>query len=159
MNLDDFSMVELVQRIQPKLMVELGTGDGDTSSRVMEVLRKDAILITINWPNPPSGDNPMKYLAPWISDPRLAIIYSDTREQAEEFADGCIDLLYIDSTHTCECATKECNAYRPKMRSGATVVVDDLDQNDMRKFWDALPYEKTEFRNGCRGMFRYEPAQ
>lgn len=155
----EFTLAELVVRLQSKCIVELGTGDGATASSIMKVLHRGAILTTINWPNPPSGDDPLKHLLHWAGDPRLEIVCGDTREQAWRFDNHTIDLLYIDSTHTCECATQELAAYRPKLRDGATVVVDDLDHNDMRTFWDKLPYTKVEYNGGRVGVLHYREGR
>lgn len=155
---DEFYLPDLVARLRPGLMVELGTGDGSTAARVMAVLPAEGRLVTINWPNPPSGDNPERYLAPWLADPRLRLIRGDTREQAHLFEDGAIDILFIDSTHTNECARTEWDLYRPRMKPGAWVAVDDLDHGDMMAFWDRLPYpRRVVLRDGTLGVFRYDP--
>ena len=152
----DFDMRALVVGLEPKLIVELGTGDGATAARMMSVLPIGAKLVTINWPNPPSGDNPKKYLKDWLADPRLTIVFGDTRHEAWRFQDRSIDLLFIDSTHTLDCASAEWDAYRPKLKNGATVVVDDLDDNDMRKFWDGIKYVSALSRSSTLGVFKYE---
>lgn len=152
----DFDMRALIVGLEPKLIVELGTGDGATAARMMSVLPIGAKLVTINWPNPPSGDNPMRYLGRWVSDDRLRIVFGDTRDYAWMFTDRSIDLLHIDSTHTCDCASAELAEYKPKLRNRATVVVDDLDHNDMMEFWNKLPYTKIVSRSGSLGVFKYE---
>lgn len=151
---EEFSLPKLIQWLQPKVVVELGTGDGATANRIMTVLPSYGRLVCINWPNPPSGDNPQRYLAPWLNDTRLMLICGDTRDtEISERVPNNIDVLHIDSTHTYECASVEWELYRPKMRDGGTVVVDDLDHNDMNIFWGELPYEKTVVNNGRVGMF------
>lgn len=149
-----FSIAKLVHKLRPRLVVELGTGDGFTASTIMRVLLPDSRLITVNWPNPPSGDNPNRYLSEYLTDQRLTIIYGDTRDDAviQAIPDG-INILHIDSTHTYDCASAEWNLYRPKMSNGGTVVVDDLNHNDMERFWDELPYDKTKVSFGRIGLF------
>jgi predicted O-methyltransferase YrrM len=146
---------KLVRRLRPKFVIELGTGRGRTAAQIAAALHEFSFFATINWPNPPSGDDVGAELAPWRGSNRIVQVLGDTREQAWRFPDGAVDLLYIDSTHTCECASAEWALYRPKLADGAVVVVDDIDHGDMRRFWDALPYDKVELRCGAAGMFCY----
>lgn len=138
-------------------IVELGCGDGMSASEVMRVLGDYGHLTCVNWPNPPSGDDPRRYLTPWLSDPRLRLVFGDTCDQ--ELADtvpDCIDLLYIDSTHTRECAEAEWRLWRPKLAARATVIIDDLDHNDMMDFWGLLHYDKQVVTDGRVGIVHYE---
>lgn len=152
----DFDIVYLVQALGPRIVVELGTGDGVAASRIIEVMRPDSCLVTINWPSPPSGDNPDRYLWKWLGDPRLTLIYGDTRDpKVAAMVPNNIDLLYVDSTHTAECATEEWRLYKPKLADTAVVVFDDLDHNDMAVFWRGLVGEKETVRCGRVGILRY----
>lgn len=156
--MEEVSLADLVAKLKPRLVVELGTGDGYTASAVMSALPEDGRLITVNWPNPPSGDNPWRYLERWMNDSRLTLIFGDTRDrEVIALVPDNIDILYIDSTHEYACAALEWDLYRPKLRAGAVVLVDDLNHNDMHKFWNELPYEKIELRHGEQGMFTYDP--
>lgn len=157
--MNDLLLIELIEKHRPKLIVELGTGDGVSAAAMMCVLPKDSALVTINWPNPPSGDNPERYLATWANDPHLRIVYGDTRQQAHLFEDQSIGMLCIDSTHMFECAAEEWIAYRCKLADGAVVVVDDLDHNDMFRFWLALPYSKSKHQGGRVGVFVYDRSK
>jgi predicted O-methyltransferase YrrM len=145
---------KLVRRLKPKFVVELGTGDGRTAAQIAAALHEFSYFVTINWPNPPSGDDVGHELAPWFGSKRIELILGDTREQAYRFFDGTIDLLFIDSTHDFATINVEWILYKPKLAKEAIVIVDDLNHNDMYKFWDPLPYEKCVIEN--RGVFRYE---
>ena len=149
-------LAAFVVALQPTSVVELGTGGGVGASHVMGVLPRGATFTTVNWPAPPSGDDSRECLAPWAGDERLVVVLGDTRdpEVAQCVPDG-VDLLYIDSTHTRECAEAELALWGPKLADGAVVVMDDLTHNDLMQFWDALPYEKCLVWGGCGGMFRY----
>lgn len=153
----EFSLARMVLELQPKLIVELGVGDGATAVQVMNALAADGRLIGINWPNPPSGDNPSRYLGPWLDDQRLTILYGDTRDAwvVASVPDG-IELLHIDSTHSLACISDEWRLYEPKLANKATVVIDDLDVNDMRVFWDRLTGDKEVVYDGRVGILRYK---
>lgn len=147
---------KLVRRLKPRFVVELGTGDGRAAAQIAAALHEFSYFATINWPNPPSGDQVGKELAPWACSNRIQQVLGDTREQAWRIPDNVIDLLYIDSTHEYGCVIAEWILYKPKLADSAIVVVDDINHNDMRRFWDAVPYDKCETNNGCAGMFQYE---
>lgn len=127
-------------------VLELGTGDGHSGSAIMRLLPADGRFTTINWPNPPSGDDVGKKLLPWENDQRLAQVLSDTREASPLLRNGVFDLLFIDSTHEYDTITVEWALYAPKLAAGALVCVDDIDfpGGGVRQWWDALAYEKVE---------------
>lgn len=151
MNLGDITFI-----MQPRRVVELGTGDGMTAAEVMRVLPHGSTLTCVNWPNPPSGDDPRRYLDPFWNDVRLSVLFGDTRDPAiaAQVPDG-IDLLSIDSTHEAACAAAEWELWRPKLADVALVVFDDLDHHDMRGFWQSLPYPRREARDGKAGIMLY----
>lgn len=149
---EDRWVARLVRRLKPKFIVELGTGSGRTAAQIAAAMHEFSFFCTINWPNPPSGDDVGAELAPWAGSRRVVRVLGDTREQAWRFPDRAVDLLYIDSTHTKECASAEWALYEPKLADGAVVVVDDLDHNDMREFWSSLPGEKVEVKGGRIGI-------
>lgn len=159
MSLEASVLKLLVAIKRPRRVVELGTGDGFTASEVMGILPQGSTYTTINWPNPPSGDNPWRYLEQWQRDQRLIVISGDTRDPwvSSRVQDG-IDLLYIDSTHEYECIKEEWKIYSKKLVHGATVVVDDLNHNDMMRFWEEVPFYKAVL-DGRIGVFSYEPEQ
>lgn len=147
---------KLVRRLQPNYVVELGTGRGRTAAQVMAALPQNAEFATINWPNPPSGDEVGAELYPWRDDFRLLELLGDTRDPGvAKLVDDHIDLLYIDSgtEHTYALISAEWTIYEPKLSDGAVVVCDDINHNDMRLFWDPLPYDKCEIWGGNAGLF------
>lgn len=155
--MSEWNLAHMIAHLQPRIIVELGTGDGATAANIMLSLPDGASLTTINWPNPPSGDNPHRYLAPWIGDPRLMLLFGDTRDpQVAARVPNNIGLLHIDSTHTRECAEAEWKLYEPKLAKVSVVVVDDLDHNDMMEFWDSLPSDRTIVRDGRVGIMRHQ---
>lgn len=90
---------DLVTLLQPKYVVELGTGAGYTAAIIATALPEDSYFATINWPNPPSGDDVGRELRPYLND-RIHQILGDTRDCSHHFLDNSIDLLYIDSGTT-----------------------------------------------------------
>ena len=150
-------LTNLIRMFGIRNIVELGTGDGYSSSCMLMALPLDGTLTTINWPNPPSGDNPLRYLGPFVTDTRLKMLSGDTRDLniVAQIFDG-IDLLFIDSTHTKECAETEWRLYEPKLADLAIVIIDDLNHNDMIDFWNWIPYWKIETLEGQIGIVGYQ---
>lgn len=150
------SWYKLIIFLQPKCIIELGTGAGHTAAKIMSVLPAASHFYTINWPNPPSGDPVGIELLPWANDKRLKQILGDTREVSEQIPNG-IDLLFIDSgtEHINALISAEWKLYAPKLVDGAIVICDDLTHNDMMDFWNSLPYEKTFIWNNLAGLFIY----
>ncbi len=148
----------MVLLLQPKYILELGTGRGRASANMMVTLPMTSNLITINLPNPPSGDNVGIELEPWKNDPRLHQILGDTREVRTQIAYG-IDLLFIDSgEHSYAQVSHEWALYKSVLMEGAIVCMDDIDANDMPRFWEELPYAKLSLPSLSPfgfGIFRY----
>lgn len=148
-------LAKLTRRLAPRVVVELGTGAGRTAAMIAAALTRGSTFATVNWPNPPSGDDvgrelraffagghaTMKriqdsltreefvrhYSATMIST--ITQFYGDTRDPSvvEHVPDG-INLLYVDSgtTHEYALVSVEWELYRPKLADGAIVVFDDV---------------------------------
>ena len=150
-------MAKLVRHLSPRFIVELGTSRGRTAAQIAAALPIGSRFTTINWPNPPSGDDVGVELLPWRSDPRITLELGDTRDEVWRFTDETIDLLYIDSgtIHEYALVSVEWELYRPKLVDGAVVIADDINDNDMRRWWNPLPYDKCEVWGGSAGMFYF----
>ena len=147
---------DLIRHLKPKHILELGTGAGTTAALIMEALSAESFLTTISWPNPPSGYPVGVKLEKWRGDERLRMITGDTIsvESRNQIKSLLIDILFIDSDHRYEHIKKEMDLYKWLLKDGCLVVVDDLDHDDMMRFWDELPYDKFDISNV--GFFRYE---
>ena len=149
-----FAMLEL----KPKRVLELGTGEGGSGAVMMLRLRLDSTFTTINWPNPPSGDDVGVKLRDWHGDPRFRQILGDTREVADQVEPG-VDLMFVDSgtKHTLELVSEEWRLYEPKLANEAVVIFDDIGVNDMPVFWVRLPHDKAliDFGPNAMGVLMY----
>jgi len=56
---------------------------------------------------------------------RVKPIRADTVEAAARFADGSVDFLYIDASHTYRGVMRDLAAWFPKVREGGTIAGDD----------------------------------
>ena len=148
----------LVWRVKPKYVLELGTGEGNGTRAMMQELPRESKLVTINWPNPPSGDEVGKVIRSYSADRRLTQILGDTREVHDQIAPG-IDFLYVDSgtDHVYSLVAEEWRLYEPKLADETICCFDDISVNDMPRFWDELPYDKIKTPiNGGFGIVHYK---
>lgn len=138
-------LTQVVARFKPRVILELGTGDGHSAAAMLQALPADGVLTTVNWPNPPSGDDGWRMLHPYRGDARLRYILGDSLEVRDRIVTP-IDLLFLDcgTEHTCRQTSAEWALYEPCMAPRGIVLVDDINHGDMRDFWDPLPYRKAE---------------
>lgn len=148
-----------VRMMKPALVVELGTGLGVSTLLILSELRATGRLVTCDLvPRP-------KFVPPTVmSDLRVRFVVGndlDLSTFGDELPVG-IDLLLIDTDHTYAQVSAEWRIYRHLCRPGALVVLDDINMNDMRRFWDSLSYPKLDLTAECHlsgfGIFRYETA-
>lgn len=132
-----------VRLLDPRYIVELGTGTGLSAKAMMKYLRPMSTLLTINWPNPPSGDNVGCELKDYASDFRLVQMLGDSRELRTAATKFC-EMMFIDSgtEHTYSLVSEEWRVWESALTDRALVLLDDIDANDMRRFWDELQHEK-----------------
>lgn len=158
MTLQELSLIgewqDRIRALQPRVVVELGTGQGASGAQIMRALNLDAWFYTINYAD---GHVFGEQLAPWNDDTRLTMLAADTLDIATLYkVPSAIDVLYIDTTHEAWHAAAELRLWQDKLRDGAIVFVDDLNHNDMELFWQSLPYEKYKTPSELQGVFRYD---
>lgn len=70
---------------------------------------------------------------------------NDTTEAAKVIKDlyTPVDFLFIDSAHTYKQSMKEFNTYKPLMREGGVICMDDFHRKEMDGVWEALPEPKV----------------
>jgi hypothetical protein len=56
---------------------------------------------------------------------QVEVIRSDTAAAAERFADGSVDFLYVDASHSYEGVVRDLIAWFPKVREGGLIAGDD----------------------------------
>lgn len=153
----------LVQKLEPKFVVELGAWRAyaslhmaaarPTTTVVTVDIHKDAEQkldkqITIENANQQPN---LYYINKWSWD-----AVNDVMSHGEK-----IDILFIDAWHTYEYAMLEWELYKPYLSSGALVICDDIhaDFDRMPEFWDSMPRPKIESEHihpGSKmGFFKY----
>lgn len=142
-----------VAYMQPKYVLELGTGQGVSGDLIMSALPAESKFTTINY-NYPANYCFGEQLSRWLSDKRLTILNADTIDpKTVDKVVKDVDLLFIDTLHEAWQAATELRNFQKILIDGAIVIVDDLSHNDMCDFWKSLDYEKVG--NKDQGIFRY----
>lgn len=140
-------LAALVAILEPKRVVELGTGDGASASFMMATLARDGVLVTIE-----VSDVADRHLESWRADPRLERIRGNDLDSSVHGKIGEIDFLYIDAEHVYDQVSREWKIYFPKVVSGGTIAMDDIHLNDgMTRFWDEIGEVKLDTGKNIHG--------
>ena len=126
----------LMEQLQPRLFVELGTHSGNSFSAFVqsaEACRLDARLVAVDhWVGDEhAGEyttNVYEELSRYIRNrygDRPTLLRKLFDEAVEEFDDGTIDLLHIDGLHTYEAVRHDFETWHPKLSSRAIVLFHD----------------------------------
>ncbi len=127
-----------VEKTQPNLIVETGTDMG-----------RSAIHLAMGWSEAKvvSID-----VAPHCTEKlrsfglgNVEAITANSVEASSNFADGSIDLLFLDSLHTYAHVSKELALFVPKVRKGGLVFMDDIHLGEeMERVWSEITQPKRE---------------
>lgn len=141
--------------MQPRHILELGTGEGESGKCIMTALSAGSRFTTID-NNEDRRKGIGERLSQWKSDERLTVIDADTTNpNTVKLVVGPVDLLFVDTQHTAQHVVAELNVFQGILEEGAIVIIDDLQHNDMWKFFSMLPYEKAGHKDG-QGFLRYK---
>ncbi len=133
-------LYSVAKELQPKLVVELGTCTGGSTSHLAAGTSGQVLSIDIEI----RADARERLL---VFD-NIEFIQGDTRSPelvAEVAKYGPIDLLFIDTDHTAEQVTAELALFGPLVRPGGLIFFDDIRMNPgMSAWWDNLGEDKLE---------------
>lgn len=148
-----------VKVLKPKNILELGTANGTATWCMFTAKEKETFVTTID-----IADN-FKYMAQDMIDGNYSFIHGDTisskimHELRLKNMERSIDFLFIDSHHIYSHITQEWALYQQFLTDESLVIVDDINHNDMRKFWDEIEYEKLDISSDCHysgfGIFNF----
>lgn len=129
--------LEVAKEIEPKTIVEIGTGKGGTFYLMTKIADKKARLISIDLPGGPFGGGYEHWRIPLIRsfarDSQEIILLRDDSHKEETIkklkdilGGGMIDLLFIDGDHIYEGVRKDFEMYSPLVRKGGIIAFHDI---------------------------------
>jgi len=105
-------------------VVELGTAQGWTAIS-LAVADPDREVISFDPVERPGHPEPQRYLELVPEQVRRRVSLARERGDSGPRTDRPVDLLYVDTTHERADTIRELEAWRPVLRDGAWVVLDD----------------------------------
>jgi len=153
------SLAKVVEELEPKVVVEIGTARGGTLFLWSRLARPDASIISIDLPWEVRGGYPpnRKSLYEKFAGPAqtLTLARADSHlpetfaELTNRLAGQKIDFLFIDGDHTYEGVKKDYEQYSPLVRPGGALAFHDVAWNapgcacEVYRFWDEVKIGKN----------------
>jgi len=166
---------ELVGRLRPRIVVELGTYSGSSFAAFCQALEAAGVEGRCYGIDLWEGDIHMgkfddslfREISGYVGErhPRTAeLVREDFNQAVHRFADGTVDLLHIDGTHTYEAVASDFHTWLPKMSPRGVVLFHDVNVNventgpasarfGVRRFFDEIKGRYPHFEFGhCWGL-------
>lgn len=125
-------LYEFARRYLPELVVETGTDQGrSAASFALGNPKGNVLTIDID---PACKDN-----ADRLKIPNIIAVATDSLLFADKIKDSSVDVLFLDSLHTCEHTMSEWKVFRQKVKPTGIVFFDDIKLDaGMSQFWAAV---------------------
>ncbi|HEX4779364.1 MAG TPA: class I SAM-dependent methyltransferase [Usitatibacter sp.] len=158
---------ELVGRLRPRIIVELGTYSGSSFAAFCQAVQAAGVEGKCYGIDLWEGDIHMgkfdetlyREISGYVDEryPGIAhLLREDFNSAAGHFADGSVDLLHIDGTHTYEAVANDFNTWLPKVSSRGVVLFHDVNVNyentgpasekfGVRRFFDEVKVRYPHF--------------
>ena len=134
-----------------KTIVELGNRYGSSTIALYHGLKPDQILFTVDI------IKDQRYIPDVIfKDERVKFIFGDALDlscyrSSKAQIPFDIDILWTDTVHTEAQVSAEFYVYEPLLADEALIVIDDININDKRRFFDLADFEKYDLTHICHG--------
>jgi predicted O-methyltransferase YrrM len=157
------SLVGVVERLKPRVVLEIGTAGGGTLFLFCRASDPDAMIISIDLPGGRFGGGYPKWRIPLYKsfvkgDQKLYLIRDDshnskTFEEVKNILGGrMIDFLFIDGDHRYDGVKRDFEMYAPLVRSGGIIAFHDIvpgskeSVGGVPRFWNEIKmrYKHTE---------------
>jgi cephalosporin hydroxylase len=154
-------LAEVVDRLRPKAVLEIGTAEGGTFFLWCKLASEDATLISIDLPRGRFGGGYPEWKVPFYmkmakSGQKVTLLREDSHEPATlkkimDILNGHeIDFLFVDGDHSFEGVKRDFEMYSRFVRSGGIIALHDIVPSpiesgcEVSKFWSEV---KTTYRH------------
>jgi len=149
-------LIEIIRRLQPGTILEVGTAFGGTLAVWIACSCSDARIVTLDMTNNPQwGEEWAKLL---YGAQELVVLQGDstsedTVREVGDLLPAGVDFLFIDANHWYEPVRKDYDLYSPLVKPGGVVALHDIvhwdDREDMEvwRIWEEVKegYRHEEF--------------
>lgn len=129
--------LELVVKLKPKTILEIGTAKGGTLFLFTRIADLNATIISIDLPGGPFGGGYPKWKIPFYKSfarkgQKIFLIRGDSHDLTTLkkvkliLANRKIDFLFIDGDHTYEGVKKDFEMYSPLVKKGGIIAFHDI---------------------------------
>jgi predicted O-methyltransferase YrrM len=143
------ALLELVRRMHPRTIVEIGSAQGGTLFLLATVADDDALIISVDLPMGRFGGGYLRrrqklYRAFARKDQRIELLQADSHESStvhniyRMVGKRGVDVLFIDGDHSYEGVERDYAAYSPLVREGGLVVFHDIVPGE-EEYVDGVP--------------------
>lgn len=155
---------ELVGRLRPRTIVELGTYSGSSFAAFCQAAEACGAGTKCYGVDLWEGDIHMgsfdealfREVSGYMSanHPQTAVLVrKDFNAAVRDFADGSIDLLHIDGTHTFEAVKNDFETWLPKMSARGVVLFHDVNVNEQNTGPSAAKFGVRRFFDSVKGRY------
>lgn len=157
-------LVDLVEALRPKRVLEIGTARGGTLFCWCRLADPEATLVSIDLPGGQFGGGSTQEYAQLMQkefplpNQTLHLMRRDshkktTLQDAQNALDGEVDFLMIDGDHTYEGVKRDFEMYSPLVRKGGAIAFHDIVEHPdfptckVDQFWNEIKndYQHDEF--------------
>ncbi len=155
------SLAELVKKLKPKTVLEIGTAEGGTLFLFSRLADPGAKIISIDLPGGEFGGGYPEwkinlYKSFPLPSQRLYLLRENshsesTKEQVKKIIGTTpIDFLFIDGDHTYEGVKKDFEMYALLVKDGGVIAFHDIAEHppekncEVRRFWEEIKKNDSE---------------
>ncbi|MBM85604.1 MAG: hypothetical protein CMM47_06245 [Rhodospirillaceae bacterium] len=133
-------------------IAEIGVAEGEFSAKILDTCVPERLYLIDAWehqsvghlaadPNNPNADEQraryegvLARFDKQISDDRVSIMRAFSHVAAREFADGSLDVIYVDGDHSYDGVSRDLETFAPKLRNGGLIFGHDYTQLEVMGF-------------------------
>ena len=149
------SLLKIVQGLEPRRILEIGTGTGGTLFMFARMANPDSSLVSIDLPSSYGAWKVPLYLSFAESGQTIHAVRADSHEsrtvgKVRSYLKGNhLDFLFIDGDHSYAGVSRDFDLYSPFVRQRGVVALHDIALSvfDVPRFWTELKneYQTVEF--------------